>query len=190
MHFIIDCDDVLLDWQRGFRSWLFANHGMRPDPDGPSSWSLAEWLGVPESRCLDLITGFNESDAFGGLHAFPDAIEAIAALKRAGHRLTVLTSCSSNPAVVNRRRENLRRQFDYAIDRIICLDLGETKKDWLDVLRTGIWIEDNYRNAMMGLHAGNDTFMMRRRHNRADEPNSHPHIKWVDDWRPIVSLFS
>jgi hypothetical protein len=190
MHIIIDCDDVLLDWQRGFRSWLFAHHNIRPDEGGPSSWSLAGWLGVPEARCIELIAGFNESTRFGELYAFPDAIEAVARLKANNHEMTVLTSCSNDPAVTARRKENLRREFDGAFDRIVCLGLGESKADWLKVLRSGIWIEDNYKNAMMGYDAGNKTFVMRRRHNRSDEKTSNPNLVWVDDWRPIVTLFS
>lgn len=190
MHFIIDCDDVLLNWLRGFRSWLLKYRGIRPDEDGPDSWSLAAWLGVTDKRAAELIAQFNDSPAFGDLAAFPDAIEAVRTLKASGHRLTVLTSCSDDPMVIARRTANLRDQFGDVFNRVVCLGLGQSKRDWLDVLRTGVWIEDNYKNAMMGHEAGNKTFVMRRRHNREDERNSHRDLVWVDDWRPIISLFS
>jgi len=186
MHIMIDCDDVLLNWIDGFRNWL-----QRPTPEhGPTSWSLAEWLGVPDDICLNWINEFNASPYFGMLSAVPGAVEAVRALSASGHQLTVLTSCSSDPTIVQRRRMNLRRLFGDSIDRVICLDLGESKREWLNVLRPGVWIEDNYKNALAGLDAGNRTFVMRRTHNRGDEPVSHGDITWVDDWSPIVSLFS
>lgn len=190
MHFIIDCDGVLLDWQRGFRSWVFRHRGVRPLTDEPQSWSLAEWLGLDEHECRTLIEQFNASQEFGQLAALPDAVDAVGRLHRAGHRLTVLTSCSSRPEIANRRRENLRREFGQGFDRVICLDLHECKRTWLDVLRPGVWIEDNYRNALQGMYAGNKTFMLRRSHNRADEIAGDDRIQWIDDWRPIISLFS
>ncbi|MER8924311.1 hypothetical protein [Mesorhizobium sp. M0859] len=191
MHFILDCDDVLLDWQRGFRHWIYANHGIKPEARGPMSWSLFKWLGVPEARCMELIADFNASQAFGELYAMDGAIDAVAKLHQAGHRLTVLTSCSADPVVLARRKENLQRVFGVMIERVICLALGESKAGWLEVLKSGIWIEDNYKNAMVGSDAGHITYMMRRRHNRADEATAtNRSITWIDDWRPVVSLFS
>lgn len=190
VHFILDCDDVLLDWIRGFKSWLFDTRGIKPATHSPATWSLAEWLGTSDSHCLKLIAEFNNTEKFGQLSAIPEAANAIAMLKKAGHHLTVLTSCSSDPVIVNRRRENLNREFDGAFERIVCLDLGESKSNWLKVLRGGIWIEDNYKNALAGFEAGHKTIMMRRSHNRQDERSSNPAITWVDDWRPVISLFS
>lgn len=187
MHIIVDCDDVLLSWIDGFRQWL--PHTTTPD-HGPDSWSLAKWLGVSDATCLEWIAEFNASPSFGQLHPIPGAVEAVTALHAAGHQITVLTSCSSEPNIVDLRSSNLQYLFGDSIDRVICLDLGESKRKWLNVLRTGVWIEDNYKNAMLGLDAGNKTFMMRRSHNRDDEPKSHRDIVWVDDWSPILSLFS
>lgn len=190
MHFILDCDDVLLDWRRGFRHWIFANYGIKPASDPSISWGLAAWLGVPEARSMELIAEFNGSQAFGELYAMDGAIDAVAKLHAAGHRMTVLTSCSADPVAVRRRKQNLRQVFGVMLNRVVCLDLGESKAGWLEVLNGGIWIEDNYKNAMMGLKAGHKTFMMRRRHNRDDEKDTDSRIVWIDDWRPIISLFS
>lgn len=165
VHFILDCDDVLLDWQRGFRHWIFANCGIRPEVRGPRSWSLFKWLGVPEARCLELIADFNASQAFGELYAMDGAIDAVAKLHQAGHKMTVLTSCSADPVTIQRRKINLQQVF-------------------------GVMIEDNYKNAMLGVERGNKTFMLQRRHNRDDELTTDSRIVWIDDWRPVISLFS
>ncbi|RWF33746.1 hypothetical protein [Mesorhizobium sp.] len=191
MHFILDCDGVLLDWTRGFRHWVHANHGIKPSASGPRSWSLFNWLGLPEERCFELITEFNASQAFGELYAQGDAPEAMAKLKAAGHKLTVLTSCSDDPVALQRRKQNLDREFAGIFDRVICLALRESKAKWLEVLERGIWIEDNYKNAMIGSDAGHTTFMLRHLHNAEDEKSaSNRSITWVDNFAPIVSLFS
>ncbi|RVC71314.1 hypothetical protein EN759_00425 [Mesorhizobium sp. M00.F.Ca.ET.038.03.1.1] len=190
VHFILDCDGVLLDWTRGFRHWVFATHGIKPSASGPRSWSLFTWLGLPESRCFELIKEFNASQAFGELYAVPGAKEAIARLKAAGHQFTVLTSCSDDPVALQRRRQNLDNEFEGAFDRVICLPLREKKTPWLNVLRGGVWIEDNYDNAMMGVEAGHKTFMLRHPHNAEHERSSDSRITWVDNFAPILSLFN
>ncbi|MER9524047.1 HAD family hydrolase [Mesorhizobium sp. M0292] len=181
---------MLLDWTRGFRHWVFAHHGIKPSAQGPKSWSLFNWLGLPEARCFELINQFNACQAFGELHPIAGAKDAILKLKAAGHKLTVLTSCSADPLTLLRRKENLDREFDGAFARVICLALRESKADWLQVLKGGIWVEDNYKNAMMGVEAGHKTLMLRHLDNRDDEKTTDSRITWVDDWRPIVSLFS
>ncbi len=190
MHFMIDCDDVLLSWQDGFREYLRDLHGICADPLGPASWDMSRWLGVSEKRCLDLISEFNGSPKFGNLTAVPGAYAAIRWLKDRGNRLTVISSCSDDPEIVARRTNNLRRVFGDAIDRVICVGLGQSKRTWLDVLRPGIWIEDNYQNALQGFAAGNKTFIMRRNHNRHLESASNPHLIWCDDWQELISHFS
>lgn len=189
MHFILDCDDVLLNWLAGFRAHLGRRHGIVPVA-GPSSWDMAPWLGTSTERTLELIEEFNSSEEFGQLGPVDGAFAAVRHLHDRGNRLTVITSCADDPAIIARRHENLRRVFGSSIDRVICVALGQSKRSWLDVLRPGIWIEDNYDNAIQGYEAGNKTFVMRRTHNRAQEMSSNPHLIWADDWQSIISHFS
>lgn len=181
-HVILDCDDVLLDWLGGFRFWL-ADRIENVPADPPSTWSLATWLGVSDDRCHRLVAEFNDSWFFGRLGPMPGAVDAVTALRDRGCTLTVLTSCSHEPSVAKHRLENLDAIFDRSFDRVVCLGLGESKAKWLSALRHGIWVEDNYKNALHGLTAGHRTYMVRRSHNRADEIQSNPEITWIDDLR-------
>jgi len=190
MHFIIDCDDVLLDWRGGFTRWLGENQSIFPCSLGSKYWGMSQWLGVTPERSLELIAEFNASPAFGELVACPGAQNAVDVLRFRDHRLTVVTSCSADPLIVRRRESNLRAAFGDAFNRVICLPLGESKLPWLQILRHGVWVEDNYRNALAGFQAGHKTFMIRQPWNRADEPHTNPHIQWVDNWAPIISLFA
>ncbi|MES0134531.1 hypothetical protein NKJ88_06145 [Mesorhizobium sp. M0016] len=174
-HFIFDCDDVLLDWTGGFRDFL-VSIGHTPTEPRPGDWSMGQWIGIDEAACFRLIETFNSSPAFGQLKPYDDALAMVNQLKDEGHTLTVLTSCSDDPDIVNRRAKNLHDCFGDAFPRLICLPLGQSKSQWLEVLRPGIWIEDNYKNALIGQTAGHKTFILRRAHNRKHE------IEGVDDF--------
>lgn len=177
-HFIFDCDDVLLDWVGGFRNYLVLS-GFAPKTRTPNDWSMAEWLGISDAEVMRLIERFNSSPAFGELAAYEDALAVVQELKAEGHTLTVLTSCSDDPAIVQRRAQNLTLRFGDAFPRLICLPLGRSKLEWLEVLRPGIWVEDNYKNAMIGHTVGHRTFAMRRSHNRRHEVAGDV-ITWAD----------
>lgn len=187
MNVLIDCDDVLLDWQRGFRSWLRDIHGIRPHPSGPTSWQMTGWLGLPEADCLYLVKQFNASTDFGCLPPIPDAVNAIANLRKDGRLLYVITSCGTDPTTISMREQNLLSAFGDVFAEVIGVPLGVSKQTHLATFEPSIWVEDNYHNALSGLHHGHRTFMLRRNHNRYDEANSHDMITWVDDWWELLS---
>ncbi|WP_181173126.1 hypothetical protein [Mesorhizobium sp. B2-4-1] len=196
-HFIFDCDDVLLDWVGGFRDFL-VGIGHAPAEPRPRDWSMAEWIGIEDAATLRLIEVFNSSPAFGQLKPYDDALEMVRQLKDEGHTLTVLTSCSDDPNIVDLRVKNLRDCFGDVFPRVICLPLGQSKSQWLEVLRPGIWIEDNYKNALIGQAAGHKTFILRRPHNRKHEIGAHrafvvnPHeigddmVTWIDTLAEVL----
>lgn len=190
MNILIDCDDVLLDWQRGFRSWLRDTHAINPHPSGPLSWQMTGWLGLPEDECLSLVKQFNSSADFGSLFPISDSINAIRHLRDKGHSLYVITSCGAEPEQTTTRQRNLLQHFGDAFDEVICVPLGVSKATHLATFEPSVWIEDNYHNALCGLSYGHKPFMLRRNHNRHDETNSHSDIAWVDDWWELISRLS
>ena len=187
MNILIDCDDVLLDWQRGFRSWLRDTQSIHPHPSGPLSWKMTDWLGMPEDDCLHLVRSFNASDDFGKLAPVSDAVAAVAHLRKQGHLLYVISSCGSEPSTLAMRERNLVRVFGEVFDEVIAIPLGVSKQTHLATFEPSVWIEDNYHNALSGLQFGHRTFMLRRSHNRYDEATSHDMITWVDDWWELIS---
>lgn len=190
MNILIDCDDVLLDWQAGFRRWLRDERGINPHPSGPTSWNMSTWLGLDDDECLAAINHFNASIDFEHLPSVAGAAPSLSDLKDAGHDLYVITSCGDHPATIVRRCRNLHRHFGEIFSEIICVPLGVSKQSHLQGFEPSIWIEDNYKHALAGLQCGHRTFMLRRNHNRNDEMGSQGQIKWVDDWGEIVSLIS
>lgn len=184
---IFDCDDVLLNWQEGFRRWMKSLRGIDLDPAGPKSWNMDEWVCQP---AMPLVSRFNMSHTFGSLHPVAGAKEAVAALYAAGHNLHVVTACSDDPIVIRRREQNLDRVFGDVFTSITCVPLGSSKANALKSLPRGIWVEDNVEHAIVGHLSNNKTFIMRRGHNAQREiptRNAWPNITWIDDFKPILN---
>lgn len=181
---IFDCDDVLLDWQEGFRRWMGTLQGIHLDPAGPQSWDMDVWVGQPATPFVER---FNASHTFGSLHPCAGAKSAVARFYAAGHDLHVITSCSDDPIVIRRREQNLDCVFCDVFSSITCLPLGGTKYSTLMRFPRGsAWIEDNYVHACDGWLIGHDTWMLRRNHNVAQEKDSLRAIKWVSTFDQIL----
>ena len=121
MNIILDCDDVLLDWIGRFRLFCQERLGRSFDPTNNTTWKMTEWLGVANEEALALIVEFNASHHFAFLEPVDGAREAIKQLART-RDLYVLTACSTDPEVVERRKQNLRVAFDDVFSAIWCLE--------------------------------------------------------------------
>lgn len=167
---VLDCDGVLLDWEKGFFEWMKRAH---PEytlkTPYPEVWDLHHWIGCDKETAAFLVTQFNTSSFFEFLNPMPGAERLIYEL---GLRfeLYVLTSCSGDEAVRQRRLNNLEGYFGKVFRNVICLPLGMSKMDTLKsfhtVLGRCIWIEDNYQNAAHGFAAGHEAFFLHRPHNK------------------------
>lgn len=186
---LLDCDGVLLEWDRSFSRWVRTRTGAQPCYRGPQSWNLAEWLGCDDAEALEMVTAFNSSPEFGYLWPCINAVQGVFRLVEDGHALHVITSCSDSPEAQRRRYENLVRCFGDVFNTVICLPLGGEKAGILKRFPPGcIWVEDNYGHAVAGREAGHHTFMIHRSHNQAHRAGSDPMIRWVSTWEDIVSL--
>lgn len=186
---IFDCDDVLLNWQRGFTDWMFDFHQIQLDPAGPQSWDMNLWVG---QNALPFVQQFNASPDFGNLQACEGSQQAIARLYAAGHSIHVITACSDHPEAIARREANLDRVFGDVFSSIICIPLGGKKADALRSLPLGAWIEDNVDHALTGREIGHRTFIMRMNHNFAREGLLCDvlDLEWIDDFEPVLNAFT
>lgn len=180
---VLDCDDVLLDWIGGFRDWSSVHLG-RTIEGLPDDWHMENWLGVTEDVCVEMIREHNAGDSFGDLKAVPGAKETIDRWSSI-YNLHVVTSCSSDPVTVKMRKDNLRREFGDVFESIHCLDLGQPKDKLLQAFRPGsAWIEDNYKNAMLGASVGLVPYMRERPHNKQFRELKDD-VMWFKDWSDL-----
>ncbi len=189
---IFDCDGVLLDWELGFRNWVTCKYtDFCFIGDYPKSWDLSGWIGCSADQAQALIREFNQSEAFGRLLSMPYAARTLYEIERAGHPIYVLTSCSSDSIVRERRMVNLANRFSTEIQRTICLDLGVPKLETLQafhkVFGECFWIEDNYQNALAGVEAGHRSFFLHRDHNEAYWENEPIGLNHLDRLHDLVS---
>lgn len=182
---LFDCDDVLLDWLGGFRSFIETHHGIVPDHPAPLSWDMEAWLGGRNPR--PLIEEFNTSHHFAKLEPVAGAVEAVTTLHRRGWWIGVLTSCTVQGGGVEiSRMDNLQSHFGRKIQQTWCLPLGSSKRVGLNLIAPGVYVEDNLDHAISAVSLGIKTFMVRRPHNLALE-SSAPLMKWVDNLPEMVS---
>ena len=192
-HYIFDCDDVLLDWQTGFTTYL-ADRGIDLDPAGPQSWDLSKWIGCSDEAARSWVARFNGSASFGKLAAMPGARDVVWALRDAGHTVSVLTACGDAVGIPRMRVQNLVTAFGSDTFRsITILDLGGSKFDALVRAATCygeniVFIEDNFQHAQAGVLSGIKSYCLRRSHNRRCEiENPTSDVIWIDDLREILS---
>lgn len=181
---LLDCDDVLLNWIGGFR--FYASSRLERTIKGmPQSWDMGAWLGTTSAVAVELIQEFNASSEFGFLRAVNGSKEVIARLHADREiRLHVITSCSSDIDTVRMRRLNIEREFgEDVFDSIHCLDLGQPKLKILQAWSPGaIWVEDNYKNALMGADAGHKVLMRERPHNAQFRDLHDARVVWFKEW--------
>lgn len=183
---ILDVDDVLLDWSTGFRTYVSWKYQAKPVKDQPDSWHLSEYFGVSSEVVHQWVRDFNSSSHFSLLAVLPGAQHAIAEFVKGDHPLIAVSSCWGNMYTPILRQTNLLHHFGNAFSEIICLPLGADKQPCLTGIDEGVWVEDNYTNALAGHQVGHKTFMMRRSHNRSLESGSIPEIEWIDSWKPVI----
>lgn len=203
MHFIFDCDDVLLNWQDGFIEYIWGR-GYRPNLEGPSDWNLAEWIGCTDKQARDLITYFNNSSHFGNLRPCDGAVDLLWKLKLAGHTMDVLTCCGTTHGVRYRRSMNLMEHFARPAEfevrepysEVQILDLGASKFEALHqytrmpIFDNIIFVEDNFSHARSGVLNGIKSYCLRRSHNRKEEAvNPDSGVIWIDDFAPLLETY-
>lgn len=147
---------------------------------------MDDWLGTEPHETIQLIEEFNSSDDFGKLSPVEGAVNALnTAIAHHGERVRfhVVTSCSSDWDTVEMRKANLKRYFGPIFGSVHCLDLGQSKEVLLHAFEPGIWIEDNLKNALIGVRAGHRTFMRQTSHNHRHRAEAEAAgITWFTRW--------
>jgi hypothetical protein len=187
---IVDCDGVLLDWLAGFTEFIYTTTGQKLNPKGPKKFMLKDWLGVKtDDEAAVLVTRFNsgQNGLFERLPGLPGAKQALEHAVEGGRQIHVITACLKEERTIELRKKNLLDVFGDIFKTIICIDLKECKAPYLSKFPPGIWVEDNFENAIKGAQSGHRSFLLRSSHNRYIEARgaNHP-FQWVDNWGDII----
>jgi len=189
---LIDCDDVLLQWSEGFRLFFEHRHQTTLDPRGNADWDLKEWLGLDVYDVSREINEFNlYSWEFGCLPPIAGAIEAIKKLNDL-HKFefVVISSCSTNLQTIALRRTNLFHIFGDVFKEVHCVELGESKSTLLADYFPTFWIEDNVKNALLGLEYGHTPIVIENLRNVRFKNETKDRVTWCKDWEEIESTIT
>lgn len=137
--FLIDVDDVMVDWSANFHSWML-NRGHRRDPEGLASWNLCHsYSETPWPVIKSEIDGFAKSEAYRDIPLIEGVLETITAIRLANGEVHAVTCCGNDPAIVANRRHQLR---DLPLSSIITLEMDESKASAYGKFLPGVVIDD------------------------------------------------
>ena len=166
----MDVDGVLLNWLDGFESFLLAQA-----PDLHKDFSalddaenLESLLGMTSEQMHEWIDRFHHHTQFAQLKPLPGAVKALQILEP-WCNLVCITASGTSPDSQKLRHTNLRNVFGDVFEQVWCVDRSVDKPEYLLMYDAGYWVEDQLKNALMGVNAGHMSFLM-------DAPyNMHTH---------------
>ncbi|MFZ5806417.1 MAG: hypothetical protein ACOY3I_04355 [Verrucomicrobiota bacterium] len=194
---LVDCDGVLLNWEKGFADFLQSEYphllGDRGNLFEHSSASvLHEWMGLPSYQdARPLIAEFEESESYRLLEAFADAQAILPQLHREEWDIVVIShhTASDMERALSIKRETLVGHFGDIFKAIHCLPTSVSKETILSRYEPTYWIEDNRDNALLGIKCGHQPIrLVRERKENAltlESINSGKKLIVANSWHGI-----
>lgn len=186
---LTDCDGVLCDWEKPFRTWM-AENGYAFNEAGKNNYKLHHHFhDVNENEVKKLAKFFNESATIGYLPPLRDSVYYVKRLyEEHGYRFRVITSLSLNKHAKLAREYNLKTLFGDAIESVICLSTGADKDQALAPYKDSglFWIEDKPENAELGHKLGLRSILIEHGHNM----NYLCTYNLVKNWREIYEIIT
>jgi len=184
---LTDVDDVILDWFPAFRA--FCEHKLNVSlTERATQYSMQEWLKISPEEIRSLIDEFDrEEESFGQLKSMREADVYLPKFHADGYKIIAITASSTRPKSMQRRRDNLVREFGDIFTEIHCVDKAENKREYLKMYPSSIWAEDKIYNSQMGYDLGHTGVVMRQLSNIEHE-HEYPNLVWVDSWEQIYKL--
>jgi len=181
---LTDLDDTVLDWTNPFFSFLKTKTNI-VSPTHILHQQLGESLGISEIDADELTHIFNTSDEFFNLPPYADAYDVLDYLSN-NHRFVGITSGSSSKMDIKetqrRRMDNLEKHYPGIFSDLIVLPLHGDKSEALNKFYPCYWIEDNFHNALKGIHAKHEVFLIDRPNNAHYQDER---VKRVKTWSEI-----
>lgn len=183
---LTDCDGVLLDWLKGFCSFM-SEKGFKIKDS--FSYKLETAFNLKSDEINNLIVEFNMSDNMVSLPPIFDAKECLSVFKKAGYKIICISSMSDNENSQNKRIKNLKNVFgDDTFSNFHFLKLHASKKPILNLYsgKKAIWVEDHVQNAIDGATIGFKTFLLNHSYNDNAIFDDKYNIEKVVCWKEIL----
>lgn len=185
---VTDADGCFLYWEHGFHMWMVSK-GYAATTNG--FYNVEDKYGISAEEAAHLSDAFNESAALRRLPPVKDAIKYIRKLHEDhGFVFHCITAIPNTKDMYEARKENIENLFGKtAFERLTLCGNSANKKELLKEYEgTGCyWIEDLYKNALMGLEFGMQPLLMDRHYNKN---YSHEKITRVNNWKEIYNIIT
>ena len=183
---LTDADGVLLDWELSFDKWI-NKRGYTFNPGNDNQYSINARYNIPHGNGSDIVEEFNQSDEFGFLEPWRDAVKYVKQLASEGWRFVVITTAGSSPLTYNLRQANLENVFgkDVFKDIHVLTVHGDKGVELVKYKGSGLyWIEDKPSNADLGFKYGLKPLLMTAPYNQS----YNGAVMRVNNWKEIYSI--
>lgn len=127
---LVDCDDVLLNWDSYLRKHL-STHAIHPATHVAEHRLYRDWIGLPDHEMLRHIDLCHAHPEFESIEPHLDVLTVLPSLIERGYEFVVVTGCGDAPHVTQARHRNLRNHFGSFYREIVFTGRGESKRDAL-----------------------------------------------------------
>lgn len=191
---LTDVDGVLLNWEWAFKTWLSEHRLAMGKPfveSKPGQYDMKARFDLYDDEAREYVRMFNKSAAIGFLPPQRDAMYYVDLLHRKhGYTFQVITSLSKNEHACKLRTDNLTKLFGERTFRgFTYLDTAEDKDEALSEYKDSglIWVEDKLENAVAGVNAGLECYLIEHGHNMHYAGDD---ITTVKNWKGIYDLIT
>jgi len=183
---LTDVDDAILAWFPQFRAFCEQKLNVSLT-ERATKYSMQDWLKISPEEIQALVLEFDkEEESFGHMKPICQAEVYLPKFHADGYRIVAITASSTKPESMQRRRDNLIREFGDIFTEVHFVDKAEEKKEFLKMYPSSLFVEDKIWNAQMGHELGHTGVVMRQLSN-VDHEEEYPHLIWVDSWEQIYN---
>ncbi len=183
MNILLDVDDVLLEWRKGFEEYLIKSLPItyKKIIDGYETIDVALLTG--DTIVMSPALEFNEILEFSQLKPIDNAVKYVRQLHEDGFKMSCITACGTKKITRKLRKYNLDRYFGDIFENIEHVNIGETKRYILQQYKKAFWVEDNLLNCMIGESIGHIPILMNKPYNQSNDD-----VIRVDNWQEIYGV--
>lgn len=173
MKAVIDVDEVVLQWGKGFDKYLRTYHNYTGEDIATTSKSLHD-LNVHQ-----YVQQFNVSKEFANLEPVDNAIYTLNLLILNGYDIAFISACGDSNETFALRMQNLELYLDFTYD-LYCIPLDASKHALIDELQPTLYIDDNAENVKAAMAHTPSVYHMATPYNTKNEL-----FKYIHSWKEI-----
>lgn len=185
---ILDCDDVLLSWAKGFQRYHDLIYGTKTENVVIKAFNMQETFGCSTDDIAKRVYEFNCSEYFSKLEPVDGAVEYISKLATE-YRLSIVTKCGTDDVIKNHRHTNLIAVFGNIFSNVIYVPEHQSKYAQLslfDASNVVLFADDVIENVDTGLRCNLHSVVFEQPHN-IDYKETRSDLTFIPNWKSLYT---